>query len=156
MTGISKLVAKDIMESSVVCIGPHEGLIETSERLINSRVTGMPVVEEGRLVGIVTRSDIVRAPVLLKSMDEYVSDHLQEDNLQRQPRTEIESFRSRLEHLTVADFMTTGVVTCAPDTPVEEIGTKMVRRHIHRIVVVDNDRPVGIVGSLDLVELLVR
>jgi len=156
MTNIAELVAKDIMESSVVCIGKHEKLIEIGDRLINAHVTGMPVVEEGRLVGIVTRSDVVRAPVLLKTMDDYVSDHLQEDSLQQQPRTEFDGFRSRLQHLTVADVMTTKVVTCTPDTPVEEIGTKMVRHHIHRIVVVENDRPVGIVGSLDLVKLLGR
>ena len=48
------------------------------------------------------------------------------------------------------------VVTCTPGTSVEEIGAKMVRHHIHRVVVVDNDRPVGIVGSLDLVKLLGR
>jgi len=156
MTSIAELVAKDIMESSVVCIGAHEELIEVGERLINAHVTGLPVVEEGRLVGIVTRSDFVRAPVLLKTMDEYVSDHLQEDSLQQQPRTEFDGFRSRLQHLKVADIMTTEVVTCALDTSVGEIGTKMVRHHIHRVVVIDNDRPVGIVGSLDLVKLLGR
>lgn len=156
MTSITGLVAKDIMESSVVCIGLHERLDEIGEKLINSKVTGMPVVDEGRLVGIVTRSDVVRAPVHLKSMDEYVSDRLRENSLQQQPSTDIQGFRSRLKYLTVADVMTTGVVTCAPDTPVEEIGTKMVRHHIHRIVVIVDDRPVGIVGSLDLVKLLVR
>lgn len=156
MNSISELVAKDIMQSSMVCIGLHEKLDEIGQRLIDSQVTGMPVVEEGRLVGIITRSDVVRAPVHLKSMDEYVSDRLRENSLQQEPSTEVEAFRSRLKNLTVADVMTTGVITCAPDTPVQEIGTKMIRHHIHRIVVVDNDRPVGIVGSLDLVKLLVR
>lgn len=156
MTSIAELVAKDIMQSPVVSAGLNEGLVEISERLINSQVTGMPVVDKGRLVGIITRSDLVREPVLLKSMDDYVSDRLQEESLQQQPRTEIEAFRSRLQYLKVSDVMTTGVVTCAPDTPVEEICTKMIGNHIHRIVVIDNDQPVGVIGSLDLVKLLAR
>ena len=40
MTNIAELVAKDIMESSVVCIGKHEKLIEIGDRLINAHVTG--------------------------------------------------------------------------------------------------------------------
>ena len=154
MTRIAELVANDIMVSSVACIGLREELTEVAQRLVDAQVTGLPVVEEGRLVGIVSRSDFVRAPVLLKTMDEYVSDHLHQDTLQQQPRAEFDGFRSRLRHLTVADVMTTEVVTCVPDTPVGEIGTKMIRHHIHRVVVVDNDRPVGIIGSLDLVKLL--
>ena len=154
MTRIAELVAKDIMVSSVACIGLREVLTEVAQRLVDAQVTGLPVVEEGRLVGIVSRSDFVRAPVLLKTMDEYVSDRLYEDALQQRHRAEFDGFLSRLRHLTVADVMTTDVVTCAPDTPVEEIGTKMIRHHIHRVVVVDDDRPVGIVGSLDLVKLL--
>ena len=154
MTRIAELVAKDIMVSSVVHIGLHAELIEVAQRLVDAQITGLPVVEEGRLVGIVSRSDFVRAPVLLKTMDEYVSDRRYEDTLQQRSRAEFDGFLSRLRHLTVADVMTTEVVTCVPDTPVGEIGTKMIRHHIHRVVVVDNDRPVGIIGSLDLVKLL--
>ena len=156
MTGIAGLVAKDVMTSSVVSIGVTEQLIEVAQRLIDAHVTGLPVVKDGRLVGIISRSDFVRAPILLKTMDEYVSDRLHEDSLQQKPHAEFDGFRSRLRHMTVADVMTTEVETCVPDTPIEEIGTKMVRHHIHRVVVVDNDRPVGIVGSLDLVKLLGR
>jgi CBS domain-containing protein len=154
MTGIAELVARDIMVSTVAHIGLRAELIEVAQRLVDAQITGLPVVEEGRLVGIVSRSDFVRAPVLLKTMDEYVSDRRYEDALQQQRRAEFDGFRSRLRHLTVADIMTTEVVTCTPDTPVEEIGTKMIRHHIHRVVVIDDDRPVGIVGSLDLVKLL--
>jgi CBS-domain-containing membrane protein len=156
MTGIAGLVARDIMTSSLVCIGEQEELSAAAQRLTDAHVTGLPVVEDGRLVGIVSRSDCVRAPILLKTMDEYVSDRRHENTLQQEPREEFDGFRSRLRHLRVADVMTTEVETCLPDTPVEEIGTQMILHHIHRVVVVDSDRPVGIVGSLDLVKLLGR
>jgi CBS domain-containing protein len=156
MTTSAELVAKDVMQSAVVCIGKKDSLAEVGERMVSARVTGMPVVEEGRLVGIITRSDFVRIPVLMRTMDDYVEDHLQENSLQQQPRTEFDGFSARLPNLTVADVMTTEVITCLPDTPVEEIGNKMVRHHIHRVVVVDKDKPVGIIGSLDLVKLLGR
>ena len=46
------------------------------------------------------------------------------------------------------------VVTCRPDASVVEIAAEMVRHHIHRVIVVEGDRPVGIVSSLDIVKLV--
>ena len=104
MTGIAGLVAKDIMTSSVVSIGVHDQLIKVAQRLIDAHVTGLPVVKDGRLVGIISRSDFVRAPILLKTMDEYVSDRLHEDSLQQKPHAEFEGFRSRLRHIEMPPF----------------------------------------------------
>jgi CBS domain-containing protein len=154
MKALNTIVAKDVMASPIVCVGAHEGLSDVEQHLIDAYVTGLPVVEKGRLVGIITRSDYVRLPVLLKAYDEYVSDRQHENGMQQQDRAEFHEFRSRLGTLTVHDVMTSKVVTCAEDTPVSEIAAKMLTHHVHRVVVIDQDRPIGIVGSLDLVKLL--
>ena len=154
MKPIDSVVAQDIMTSPVVCVAGHEELAAVEQRLVDAHITGLPVVEAGRLIGIITRSDFVRIPILLKAMDEYVADRQHENGLQQQDRVEFTGFRSRLEKLTVTDVMTHEVVTCAAGTAVSDIAEKMLSHHVHRIVVVDGDRPIGIVGSLDLVKLL--
>ena len=154
MKTLGTIVAKDVMASPIVCVDANEELSEVEQRLMDAHVTGLPAVEEGRLVGIITRSDYVRLPILLKAYDEYVSSRRHENGMQQQDRAEFHEFRSRLGTLTVHDVMTSKVVTCTEDTPVSKIVAKMLNHHVHRVVVVDQDRPIGIVGSLDLVKLL--
>jgi len=90
--------------------------------------------------------------VLLDTLDGYVSERLPGIGSESKGSESIH-FRSRLGHLTVKDIMVTQVITCAPTATVAQIASKMVQRHVHRVVVVD-DMPVGIVESLDLVRLL--
>lgn len=151
-----KIVAKAVMASPVVCVSVHERLDDVEQRLIDAHVTGLPVVEDGMLIGIITRSDYVRVPILLKAFDEYVVERRYENGMQQEQRDEFHEFRSRLSRLTVRDVMTSKVLTCGADTPVDEIAEKMLNHHVHRVVVVEQGRPVGVVGSLDLVKLLRR
>ena len=87
-------VAKDVMTSPIVCVDTTDRLGDVEQRLVDAHVTGLPVVEGGRLVGIITRSDYVRIPILLKTYDEYVSSRQHENDLQQSDRTDFQGFRS--------------------------------------------------------------
>ena len=50
----------------------------------------------------------------------------------------------------VDDIMQSNVVTVSPETPLPEIAERMARDRIHRVIVMEGDRPVGIVTSIDL------
>jgi CBS domain-containing protein len=101
-----------------------------AERLIKSyRVTGLPVISDGSVVGVVSQSDLVvaRSSAMISANWE----------------------RIRVRHL-----MTTPAVTVHVGTTVSRAADLMVDRHIHRLVVVDDeDRPIGILSSLDLLKL---
>ena len=51
---------RDIMSRSVLCIAEEMGLNEVATLMINKDVEQVPVVSAGRLVGVLTRSDIIR------------------------------------------------------------------------------------------------
>ena len=53
-------LARDVMTAKVVTIGPDKELESLAELMVKRRVNPVPVVEDGRLVGIISRSDIVR------------------------------------------------------------------------------------------------
>jgi CBS domain-containing protein len=60
-----------------------------------------------------------------------------------------------LENACVADAMRTGVLSCAPDTPLETVARMMASNHIHAVVVTAASpdgfsQPWGIVSDLDL------
>jgi CBS domain-containing protein len=151
-------VAADIMTKSLITTRPDEDLKVAERLLIDHRVSGVPVVDEGNLVGVLSRSDIARVEVLMESLDGVVSERQnwdeQADGFQHAARPEFHDFRQRIEKLKVRDAMHDQVVTCAPSTPVQEVAAEMVRHHIHRVIVVDGRHPVGIVSSLDLARLV--
>jgi CBS domain-containing protein len=51
----------DVMSKNPMRVAPDLPLPELQRRLISDRVGGYPVVEDGKLVGLVSRSDVVRA-----------------------------------------------------------------------------------------------
>lgn len=51
---------RDVMTRQVLCVSPEQPLAEVASLMINKDVDRVPVVREGRLVGFLTRSDIVR------------------------------------------------------------------------------------------------
>jgi len=160
MSEYEKLTAADIMTRSVVNVRPDQPLMEAEQMLVESRVGGAPVVEAGRLVGILSRGDIARVEVLMMSLDGVVSDQLhwnvQADGFEHSWRPDFGGFRERVAKLKVKDAMHREVITCRPETPLSEAADTMVRQHIHRLIVVEQDRPVGIVSSLDILKLVAQ
>jgi CBS domain-containing protein len=158
MPSFPTLHADQIMTKALICARPEQDLHELELLLVEHRISGVPVVEQGRLVGVVSRSDIARVQVLMKSLDGQVTDELrrddQADGFQHNERPEFQGFRQMLDKLKVKDAMHDQVVTCTPATSVGEVAAMMVRQHVHRIIVVEADRPVGIISSLDLLRLL--
>ena len=65
-----------------------------------------------------------------------------------------EDFQERLQDITVADFMTEGVVHVTPSTPISELARTIRENKIHRLLVVENGTLRGIVSTFDLVTLL--
>ncbi len=51
---------REIMKKTIRSISPDESLEEGSSRMVKYKVNRLPVIENGKLVGIVTRSDIIR------------------------------------------------------------------------------------------------
>ena len=155
----ANILARDVMSRDLVTVSPEQSLVEVRHTLIESQISGAPVVSEGRLVGIVSRSDLIRIEELVVALDAEVSDSEewlddQADGFQHPAPHRFEGFQERLKQLRVKDAMRSQVVTCSPETPIRDLAGEMIRQHVHRIVVVEKDRPVGIVSSLDIVELV--
>jgi signal-transduction protein with cAMP-binding, CBS, and nucleotidyltransferase domain len=69
--------------------------------------------------------------------------------LARQGRTSAEARK-----LTVGQFMTEGCASCDADTPMSEAITQMMKMRIHRLLVTENDKPVGVLSMTDVVRRL--
>jgi CBS domain-containing protein len=58
--GMADLTVRDAMTRQVLCVSPEQPLAEVSSIMANKDVDRVPVVREGRIVGVLTRGDIVR------------------------------------------------------------------------------------------------
>lgn len=160
MQPFAGIFARDIMHRDLIKAHPDQSLAELRHLLIESHISGAPVVDDtGRLAGIVSRSDLVRVEELVESLDEQVSgleDWLdnQADGFRHSAPQEFHGFVKRLKDLRVKDVMRGQVLTCAPDAPAPQLADEMVRHHVHRIIVVEDGRPIGIVSSLDMTALV--
>ena len=66
LTTSQNLTAGDLMHPATASVRPTDA-IEVAERvMVGQRLTGLPVVDGGRLVGVISRSDVARVHVLAK------------------------------------------------------------------------------------------
>ncbi|MEZ4680588.1 MAG: CBS domain-containing protein [Caldilineaceae bacterium] len=60
-----------VMTTDPIVIGPDDSIQEAAELMLEYQVSGLPVVVDGRIVGIITESDIFR--LVVKSWTELVA-----------------------------------------------------------------------------------
>jgi CBS domain-containing protein len=151
--------AGDIMRRSLVAVRPDQKLAEAERLLVDHHISGMPVIEGQKLVGMLSRSDLTRARVLAEALDGQIRHELHWDETQadgfrgREPER-FEGVAQCCGNVRVRDVMRSQVVICDIATPIAKVAELLVQHHIHRIIVVEAEKPVGIISSLDLVRLL--
>jgi len=112
----------EVMNRNAVTCHPSEKLTVIINKFELFHIAGMPVVEKGSLVGIVTQTDVLRA-------------------VKEGP----------IQDLAVEDVMTRNVVVLSPTDSATDAARLMVEKKINRIPVVESGKLVGIVTRGDLI-----
>ena len=129
---------RDIMTPNVLTATRDMSLREAMELLSRHHLSGAPVVDGGKVVGIFSATDLLT----------YVAD--------LNDTTPSLTFRRRrrratqLEDVTVDEVMTRHVESLPPDCTVEEAATLMGKKQIHRILVMRGHEMLGIVSTSDV------
>jgi CBS domain-containing membrane protein len=127
----SPLVA-DLMTADVIAIGPADSLAKAHALMRAKRIRHLPVVQYGRLAGLVTHRD------LLAVSSSSIIMPGEEDRVRL------------LELVRAADVMETHVSVAAPDDPAAGAGERMIRHKIGCLPVVGRDgRVAGIITEED-------
>jgi acetoin utilization protein AcuB len=58
---LTKLMVEQVMTQSVITVGPDRPAREAARLMLDYKIGALPVLDDGRLVGIITETDIVRA-----------------------------------------------------------------------------------------------
>ncbi len=152
------LNVRDLMQIRVHAVPPEMPLAALEQEFLDKRVSGFPVLDAGRLVGVVSRSDILRQLEVERQLAENTSDfYWDQSEFHEEPAESIEQIASRvgqrIEDLHVRDLMSRHVVAVSADDSLAVLAQRLLEHHIHRVLVVEHGHLVGIVSTLDLVRL---
>lgn len=117
------LRAHEVMHTDVLTVEGNLSVLDAAKLMVQSRKGYAIVTEGGKPLGIVTEWDFLEK-VMSKELD---------------PKA-----------VAIRDIASKPLVSCGKDTPTDEVVEIMVSRGIRRLIVVDNDKVVGVITSKDI------
>jgi CBS domain-containing protein len=124
------MFARDIMTAPVQVVSPDATVAHARNLMVRHRISRLPVVENGALVGILTKKDIAY----------------------RMRKGEPAWRRRPLDRIPVGALMTANPVVVKPDTGVREIARLFTRQNFSSVPVVDENGMAGIITKTDLMK----
>lgn len=177
------LKVRDIMTAGPITVSPETSLRNAIELFTREHISGAPVVNGGKLVGVISSSDLlafaaappdraelpdpgdafdrlseIEPDAGVDMADDTVSDSAFFTDMLSDADTEVDVRMARmldpdldvLDEYTVADAMTTAMKTIRPDVEATAAARLMANARVHRLIVVERNRPVGIISTTDL------
>jgi CBS domain-containing protein len=174
------LSVRDLMSTDVVVVSPDLSIRDALELLTERHIGGAPVMNDGRVVGVVTAADLMAfeagtapapveredqlevgelAPTLEELEDEETvppsafftewwtdagADVVERGRAVAEPEWDV------LAEHTVAEAMSTSLLWVAPQEPVARAAALMGSREVHRLLVLERGRLVGILTTTDI------
>jgi CBS domain-containing protein len=146
------VIAREIMSSPVVSVGPDTPVRALVELMLRSRISGLPVVDaDQRVIGIVTESDLLEKEDRATPEPPLVSWHGRSLRLERR----LSRYRKAIGR-TAGEIMTQNIVTAGEETETRELAHLMLRHDINRILVLRDGRLAGIVTRADVLKVFLR
>ncbi|SOC40654.1 CBS domain-containing protein [Salinicoccus kekensis] len=118
------ITAEDIMASPVKMLPPDTKIREAGHLMYRYGHSGYPVVEDDRLIGIITRRDLDKAN------------------------------HHGLGHAPIKAYMSRNPRTIKPETTIEEMQRLIIDNNIGRLPVMEDGQPIGIVTRTDIIEVM--
>lgn len=152
------LTARDVMNPVVVTVQEEWTVQELATFLTEHSISGAPVVNDaGRFVGVVSNTDITESAAEAGNMVENVQNPERDLAGVDRELSDDDLHQMHIENgsLLVRDIMTPTVYTIPGSTPVPKIARTMISGRVHRLLVTESRRVVGIITTLDMLKLLV-
>jgi len=143
--------ARDFMTRQVVTVEPGMPVSELADLLSSRKISGVPVMENDRMIGIVTEKDLidrvkkVHMPTVVTILDAVIpiaGEQQFEDDLRK------------MTAATVGEIMTSPVESVEGEDDISEIATIMSEKGLSLLPVSEGGELVGIIGRRDVIRAL--
>ncbi len=130
---LNRIKVKDIMTRSVMTTHEDETLSDLADLLIRTKISGVPVIKDNIVSGIITTTDLLKLMGQIKE-GAFAKTGASSDS-----------------NPTVKMFMTRNVSTVTEENSLADIVDIMCAKNIHTLPVVRDNKLVGIVGRRDMI-----
>ena len=131
-----KITVKEIMSKDLVVVSPAERIIHARRQMIESHVGRLPVVEDEKVVGMITSKDLMRAFIDFRKK---VPEKYQ---------------KSQIKELLVEDIMSSNPSYVSKDMAISEVAKIMMDTGFNGLPVVEDGKIVGIITQTDVLRLI--
>ncbi len=147
--------AADVMSESVISLTPEMTLQAAWELLYENKISGAPVIDKNQhVVGVLSQSDLMRE-LFADSFAEIAKGGFYLD-IPFYPAFDAGpvNVSNKLAMLTVAEAMTKEPICVRIDDSISYLARTMRAKHVHRLIVTNDQKLCGIVSSLDLLKVM--
>lgn len=144
----------EIMRTDVPIVSPQDSIPTVARVMAESGLSGVPVVEHGAIVGIITEADLIarEAQVVVPTLVPFFGGMFVAD-AGRDFREELRQVLA----ITAGQLMSSPVYNIRSSATLEQVATVMIDKKVRQLPVVDDDlNLVGIVSRADLVRIIAR
>ena len=123
--------AKDIMTTKLITVSKDDDINDIIQLFISNRISGAPVVENGKLIGIISEKDIMKVLT-------------------------IESYFNLPDRGRVEKFMSTKLTTITSDMDLYSIADVFLANHYRRLPVVDGSKIKGLISRRNILSAILK
>lgn len=137
------ILATDFVEAPVISVNPEKTVREIALLLTTKKISAVPVIDDGSIVGIVSEGDLIQRHELGVKTGANVPAAQEND-----------AGYAKAYGLQARDVMTRTVVTVSEDAPLAEIVEILLAKNIRRVLVTRGAELAGVVSRSDIVRVL--
>jgi CBS domain-containing membrane protein len=127
-----------IMTKEVITLSLKNSLYSAEKRMKTNHIRHMPVVDEDKLIGLISLSDLQR----ISFIDAYSKEGTEDTPVYNM--------------LSINDMMIKNPLTASPETTILEVSKLLASKEFHSLPVVDNGKLVGIITTTDLLHYFIE
>ena len=145
----------EVMTKNVFVVSPDDTVGEAVKKLAENGISGSPVLDDGKLVGIITEADILNALKVKYKRLQMVYPSLSLVSVafieKFDDKEAVEAFRD-ISESKVSELMTKDVVTIESGSELGKVVQLMMEKGVNRVPVMDGEDIVGIISRADVIK----
>ena len=149
MAESAKKIAKDIMKTEVVKVGPETPVKEVARLMLACDISGFPVVDDqGKVIGVVTELDLMRNQIAPNEPSIWSMD--------AERMKKYQDARRKYMAKTAGEVMTSPALTVDVAESLERVANIMFNKQIKRLFVTDGDKLAGVISRSAFTKLMLE
>jgi CBS domain-containing protein len=148
---------RDFMNPDVIKFSPEDSIFDVAKIFSQNDISGAPVVEKNKVIGVISESDIVKFMSFKLGRPAEVTTSLSTllltfvmDNIA------IKTQLKKISKIRIKDFMSRSAIQISPEASLLEAACMMEKHDINRLPVTEEGKLVGIIARSDLIKALIR